>query len=221
MWDEITYPFSYFNGVAIPTNQNVKYECFHCAFQIFHIFAGSLQGGKWLIDTKNTGTTNHKVWNTLADYRSRKCCILLLDADSLLASFHWSSRRNVCTSTMTCDSLPWHAILYPLFRVTSSKPCILSPLLLYSINTLICWCGIMNTQHTEIKLNHVSLGHTFETKISRIDNITESKWWATVALSYLFPDAIYRWLSNILWTVVGESKLTCRYNEIQNHCIKS
>ena len=23
-------------------NQNVKYECFHCAFQIFHIFAGDV-----------------------------------------------------------------------------------------------------------------------------------------------------------------------------------
>ena len=25
-----------------PANQNVKYECFHCAFQIFHIFASCL-----------------------------------------------------------------------------------------------------------------------------------------------------------------------------------
>ena len=25
-----------------PANQNVKYECLHCAFQIYHIFAGSV-----------------------------------------------------------------------------------------------------------------------------------------------------------------------------------
>ena len=118
--------------------------------------------------------------------------------------------------TLTCDSLP---IVQSYFIET-----------LYIVTIIVVfdkhpdryyWCGIMNTQYTEIKLNHVSLGLTFETKISRMDNITESKWWATVALSYLFPDADYRWLSNILWTVVGESKLTCRYNEIQIHCIKS
>ena len=30
-----------FDAKPFPVNQNVKYECFHCALQIFHVFASS------------------------------------------------------------------------------------------------------------------------------------------------------------------------------------
>ena len=52
-------------------NQNVKYKCFHCAFQIFQIFAGSVYtfvNGGWRCFKIAVYKTNITMWHEISHY---------------------------------------------------------------------------------------------------------------------------------------------------------
>ena len=54
-----------------PGNQNVKYDCFHCAFQIFHIFADSIY---IYLDIHNVRKHPFDMWTYLHSINACHAC---------------------------------------------------------------------------------------------------------------------------------------------------